>query len=112
MPEATPITRFNGFNTEQCVSTPHINITGFIDGNFEDNRGTRLEYRIQTRSRGGSNSIDMKLREDFTQLKNEIIKWGEFACNSALTVESQSNKFYAEIEQKILEVLLTKGIFL
>ena len=112
LPEATPNTRFNGFNTERCVSTPHINITGFIDGNFEDNRGTLLEYRIRTRSRGGSNSIDMKLREDFTQLKNEIIKWGEFACNSALTVESQSNKFYAEIEQKILEVLLTKGIFL
>ena len=69
LPEATPNTRFNGFNTERCVSTPHNNITGFIDGNFEDNRGTRLEYRIRTRSREGSNSIDMKLREDFTQLK-------------------------------------------
>ena len=72
----------------------------------------RFEPRIRTRSRPVSNAIDVKLRDDLTQLKNEIIKWGEFACNSALTVESQSNKFYAEIEQKILEVLLTKGIFL
>ena len=48
LPEVAPITRFNGFNTERCVSTPHINIMGFIDDNFEDNRGTRLESRIRT----------------------------------------------------------------
>ena len=88
LPGSAPITRFNEFNTERCVSTPHINMMGFIDDNFEDNRGTRLKSRIRTRSRGGSNSIDMKLREDFTRLKNEIIKWGEFACKSALTVDT------------------------
>ena len=114
LPEAVPIHRFNEFNAERCVSTHHINITGFMDDNFESNRGTRLESRIRTRSRGGSNSIDIRLRNDFARLKAEIIEWGEFACNSAQTVDVIENKhsaFYAEIEQQISEVLLTRGDF-
>ena len=86
----------------------------FHDDNFESNRGARLESRIRTRSRGGSNSIDIRLRNDFTRLKNEIIEWGEFACNSAQTIDVIENKhsgFYAEIEQQISEVLLTRGDF-
>ena len=114
LPEAVPIHRFNEFNAERCVSTPHINTTGFMDDNFESNRGTRLESRIRTRSRGCSNSIDIRLRNDFARLKTEIIEWGELACNSAQTVDVIENKhsaFYAEIEQQISEVLLTRGDF-
>ena len=74
LPEAVRFNRFNNINSDLYASTPQVNSTGFIDDNFESSRGTRFEPRVCTRLRGISNSIDVKLREDFTQLKNEILK--------------------------------------
>ena len=83
LPQASSTNRFSNFNPDRCVSTPQINVTGFIDDTFHNNRGTRLEERIRTRSNKDSNSIDAKLREDFTQIKIAVIEWGEIACSSA-----------------------------
>ena len=43
----------------------------------------------------GSNSIDAKLREDFTRLKIAVIKWGEIACSRAHTVDEIDKKHNA-----------------
>ena len=72
LPEAIRFDRFNFY-----ASTPQVNTTGFIDDNYESSTGTRLEPRVCTRSRGVTNSMDVKLREDFSHLKTEILKWGE-----------------------------------
>ena len=37
--EATTFNRFNNLNADRCASTPQINISGFIDDNFESSRG-------------------------------------------------------------------------
>ena len=73
LPEAI---RFDHFDSDRYASTPEVNTKGFIDENFESSRGMGFEPRVRTRSRAVPNSIDVKLREDFTQLKNEILKWG------------------------------------
>ena len=44
--------------------------------------GTRLETRILTRSKRGSNSIDMRLRNEVTRIKAAVFEWGELATNS------------------------------
>ncbi len=114
LPETVTINRFSNLNTDRCVSTPQINLTGFIDDTFRNNRGTCLESRIQTRSKGGSNSVNKKLRDDYTLLKVAIFEWGELVCNSAQAldvIEQQYNRFLEEIQQKISEVLLTRGEF-
>ena len=72
MPQASSTNRLSNFN-ERCVSTPQINVTGFIDDTYRDNRGTRLEGRIQTRSNKGSSSINAKLREDVEKIKMAVI---------------------------------------
>ena len=108
LPEHTSISRLPNFNPERCVSSPHINATGFIDDTYRDHRGARLEPRTRTRSRGGSSSLDNKLKAEFFKLKNEILKWGNFVSNSAQTVddvERHHNAFRAEITQRIKEVL-------
>ena len=46
MPQALSTNRFSNFYQDGCVSTPQINVTGFIDDTYRDNRGTRLEERI------------------------------------------------------------------
>ena len=46
--------------------------------------GTRFESAVRTRSRATSNAIDAKLRDDFSQLRDEIIKWGELACSTTV----------------------------
>ena len=54
------------------------------------------------------------MRDDYTLLKISIFGWGELACNSVQAldvIERQYNVFLAEIEQKISEVLLTRGDF-
>ena len=112
LPQASSTNRFSNFNPDRCVSTPQINVTGFIDDTFHNNRGTQLEERIRTRSNKDSNSIDAKLREDFTQIKIAVIEWGEIACSSALTVDvinKKHNALCAQIEHKILEVLMKRG---
>ena len=94
------------------MSTPHINVTGFIDDTYRDNRGTWLEGRIQTRSNKGSNSIDAKLREDFTKIKISVIEWGEIACSGVHTVDvinRKHNGLCAQLKHKISEVLLRRG---
>ena len=70
------------------MSTPQINVTGFIDDTYRNNRGTRLEERIRTRSNRGSNSIDAKLSEDFTRLKIAVMLCGEIACSRVHTVDA------------------------
>ena len=112
MPQASSTNRFSNFNQDRCVSTPQINVTGFIDDTYRDNRGTGLEERIRTRSKKGSNSIDVKLREDFTGLKMAVIEWGEIACSRAHTIDEinkKHNVLCAQIEHKISEVLLSRG---
>ena len=111
MPQASSTNRLSNFN-ERCVSTPHINVTGFIDDTYRDNRGTRLEGRIQTRSNKGSNSINAQLREDFAKLKTAVLEWGEIACSSVHTVDvinRKHNSLCMQIEHKISEVLLKRG---
>ena len=101
LPEAV---RFDRFNPDRYTSTPA--------DNYESSRGTHFEPRIRTRSKGVTNSIDAKLREDFSLLKTEILKWGETACSipqSGDAIESRYNAFLGSIEQKISEVLLTRG---
>ena len=95
MPQASSTNRFSNFNQDRCVSTPHINVTGFIDDTYRNNRGTRLEQGIQTRSNKGSNSIDAKLREEFTRLKIAVTEWGEIVCSRAHTVDEINKKHYA-----------------
>ena len=71
-----------------------------------------MEERIRTRSNRGSNSIDAKLREDFTRLKISVIEWGEIACSRAHTVDEINKKHNAlciQIEHKISKVLLSRG---
>ena len=112
LPEAARFNRFDDIDSDRYASTPHINITGFIDDNLESGRGTQFESRVRTRSRPISNSIDAKLRDDFTQLKDEIIKWGELACSIPQTmdvIEMKHKAFFGNIELKISEVLVTKG---
>ena len=41
LPEAVPINRFNNFNADRCLSSPQINISGFIDDNYESGQGIR-----------------------------------------------------------------------
>ncbi len=48
---------------------------------IENSRGTRFESRVRTRSRTASNAIDVKLRDDLSRLRDDIIKWGELACS-------------------------------
>ena len=71
-----------------------------------------MKERIRTRSNKDSNSINAKLREDFTQIKIAVIEWGEIACSSALTVDvinGKHNALCAQIEHKISEVLMNRG---
>ena len=112
LPQASSTNRFSNFNQDRCVSTPHINVTGFIDDTYRDNRGTRLEERIRTSSNKGSNSIDAKLREDFTRFKIAVIEWGEISCSRVHTVDEIDKNHSAlcnQIEHKISEVLLKRG---
>ena len=83
-----------------------------IDDTYRNDRGTQLEARIRTRSRGGSNSIDMRLRDDFSVLKVAVYEWGERVCSSAHTVdviEREHNALCVQIEHKISKVLLGRG---
>ena len=112
MPQASSTNRLSNFNNDRCVSTPHINVTGFIDDTYRDNRGTRLEGRIQTRSNKGSSSIDAQLREDFAKIKIAVIEWGEIACSGVHRVDvinRKHNSLCMQIEHKISEVLLKRG---
>ena len=109
LPEAV---QFNRFNSDRYASTPQVNTTGFIDDNYESSRGTHFEPRVRTRSRGATNTIDMRLRDDFSLLKGEILEWGENVCSVPQgndAIESKYNAFLGRIEQKISEVLLTRG---
>ena len=74
---ASSTNRFSNFNPDRCVSPPQINVTGFINDTYCNDRGTQLEARIRTRSRGGSNSIDVRFRDDFTHLKVAVYEWGK-----------------------------------
>ena len=101
LPEAV---QFNRFNPDRYASTPQVNTTGFIDDNYESSRWTHFKPRVSTRSRGVTNSIDMKLREDFSLLKTEILKWGEIVCSipqAGDVIKSRHNAFLGSIEQKI-----------
>ena len=72
----------------------------------------RFESRVPTRSRATSNAIDAKLRDDLSQLRDEIIKWGELACSVPQmmnVIEANHRTFLVNIELKISEVLVTKG---
>ena len=112
MPQASSTNRFSNFNNDRCVSTPHINVMGFKDDTYRDNRGTRLEGRIQTRSNKGSNSIDAQLREDFAKIRIAVLEWGEIACSGVHTVDvinRKHNSLCMQIEHKISEVLLKRG---
>ena len=63
--------------------------------------------KSHTKSRGGSSSIDKRLKEDFIRLEAEISKWAQTAIVSVQTVdviERQHNAFYMEIEQRVREV--------
>ena len=114
MPEASSTNRFSNFNPDRCVSTPQIDVTSFIDDTYHDNRGTGLEERIRTRSNKGSNSIDLKLRDDFTRLKIAVFEWGEIACSCAHlldVIDKKHSALCAQIELKISEVLLGRGDF-
>ena len=94
------------------MSTPHINVTGFIDDTYHDNRGTRLEEGIRTRANKGSNSINAKLRDDFTRLKVTVYEWGETVCSRAHSIDVIDKKYSllcTQIELKISEVLLKRG---
>ena len=112
LPEAARFNRFDHIDSNRYASTPQISITGFIDDNLESSRGTRFEPRVRTKLRAVSNSIDAKLRDDFTRLRDEITKWGELACSIPQTgdvIDAKHKKFFGNIELKISEVLVTKG---
>ena len=112
MPQASSTNRFSNFNTDRCVSTHQINVTGFIDDTYRNDRGTQLEVRIRTRSRGGSNSINIRFRDVFSQLKVAVYEWGERFCSSAHTVdviEREHSALCTRIEQKTSEILLGRG---
>ena len=112
MPQASSTNRFSNFNPNRCVSTPQINVTGFIDDTYCNDRGTQLEARIRTRSRGGSNSIDVRFRDDFTHLKVAVYEWGQRVCSSVHMVDviqREHNALCAQIVQKTSEILLGRG---
>ena len=112
LPEAARFNRFEIIDSNRYASTPQINVTGVIDDNLESSRGTRFESRVRTRSRTVSNAIDVKLRDDLSQLRDEIIKWGELACSVPQmmnVIEANHRTFLGNIELKISEVLVTKG---
>ena len=104
--------RFSNFNPDRCVFTPQINVIGFTDDSYRSNTGTQMESRIRTRSKGVPNSIDTRLRDDYSRLKTAVYQWGEIVCSSTHTVdviEREHNALCVQIEQKFLEVLLKKG---
>ena len=99
-------------NNDRCISNPHLNVSGFIDDSYRDNMGTRLETRIQTRSKGGSNSIEARMRNEYTRIKIAIFEWGEIATYSVqplCVIEAKHNELCTEIEQCIAEILLARG---
>ena len=114
LPEPASTNRFNEFNSERCVSTPQINTTGFIDDTYRSNRGTRFEPRRRTRSRGGFDAIDKRLRDDFIRLRNEIFEWGQRSSISAQSMDvinEQYGVFLADIEHRIKETMFSRGDF-
>ena len=52
LPDYAQTNRLPEFNPGRCVSTPHINTTGFIDNTYRDHRGMRIEPSVRTRARG------------------------------------------------------------
>ena len=112
VPPISSTDRFPNFNPDSCVSTPQINVIGSTDDSYRSNTGTQMESRIRTRSRGIPNSIDTRLRDDYSQLKTAVYQWGEMVCSSAHTVdviEREHNALCVQIEHKISEVLLKRG---
>ena len=112
LPDYAQTSRLPEFNPARCVSTPHINTTGFIDDTYQDHRGMRIEPRIRTRARGDFSLMDKRFRDEFNQLKVEIYKWGQITSLSAQTIdiiEGQHNTFAARIEQRVNNVLSARG---
>ena len=72
------VVQFNRFNPDRYTSTPQVNTTGFIDDNYESSRGTHFEPRVCTRSRGATNTIDMKLT--FHSLKGKYLSGGKLSA--------------------------------
>ena len=106
------INRVSNINNDRCISSPHINISGFIDDSYRNNLGTRLETRTQTRSKGGSNSIDLRMKNEYTRIKVAVFEWGEIVNNTVQPlhiIDSKYNVFCTEIEQCISEILLARG---
>jgi len=104
--------RISNINNDRCISSPHINISGFIDDSYRNNLGTRLETRTQTRSKGGSNSIDGRMRNEYTRIKISVFEWGEIATNTVQPlhiIDSKYNEYCTEIEQCISKILLARG---
>ena len=71
-----------------------------------------MEEGIQTRANKGSNSINLRLRDDFTRLKIAVYEWGLISCSCAHSVDvinKKHNALCTQIELKISEVLLGRG---
>ena len=72
----TQINRSIIVNNDRCISNPHLNVSGFIDDSYQDNMGTRLETRIQTRSKGAPKSIDERMKNEYTRIKIAVFERG------------------------------------
>ena len=72
---------FSERNNEISVSTPHLNVSGFIDDSYRNNMGTRLQTRIHTRSKGDSSAVEI-LRCNYLKLKDNVNEWGAIDLSS------------------------------
>ena len=80
------------FGRNNEISTPHLNVSGFIDDSFHNNMGTRLQTRNHTRSRGDSSAVEI-LRCNYLKLKDNINKWGAIDFSSVQSMEFINNKY-------------------
>ena len=76
--------RFNDRNNEISNSTPHLNVSEFIDS-YRDNLETRLT-RACTNLRGAS-SPDEIFRRDYYRIKDNVNEWAAIVFNSPLAMK-------------------------
>ena len=78
--------RFHDRNNEILNSTPHLNVSGFIDDSYRDNLGTRLT-RAHTNLRGASKPDEMFRRDYYYRIKDNINEWVAIVFNSSLAMK-------------------------
>ena len=92
--------RFNDRNNEISNSTPHLNVSEFIDS-YRDNLGTRLT-RACTNLRGASRPDEI-FRRDYYRIKDNVNEWAATVFNPPLAM-----KFIEKYDETCGEIMQCK----